>query len=292
MASKLKGKDPKEAEPSKPRILVFGKPGVGKTFVALDFPKVFFIDAEGGASRDHYTTKLKKSGGAYLGIEDGASDPDTILEQLEALRTEKHDYMTVVIDSASKPFDAIQAKEAERLGDKDAFGASKKPAVAWMRRVLLRANLLTNMNVVVIAHQKDEWSKQEKVGETFDLWGDKVGHELDLVLQVVKQGNSRYAIPTKSRLLGFPERERFPWSYEEFATRYGKDIIEKKIEPLPIATSEQVAEVNRLLEIIKIPEAEIEKWMSKAQVESFAEMTSEMIGKCISYLQSKVTGAA
>ncbi len=34
----LKGTDPKSAKPSKPKILIYGKPGVGKTWAALDFP--------------------------------------------------------------------------------------------------------------------------------------------------------------------------------------------------------------------------------------------------------------
>lgn len=293
-ASKLKGKDPKEAEPSKPKILIYGKPGVGKTFTSLDFPCSYLMDTEGGANRQHYTDKLKTSNGSYFGIDEGASDPVTILEQLDALRTEVHPYQTVILDSASKPFDTIAAKESERLekeGKSDDFGKNKKPAVAWMRRVLLRAARLTNMNVIITAHQKDEWKDEKKVGEVFDLWGDKVGHELDLILQITKQGKSRYAMPIKSRLLGFPEGERFPWSYEEFATRYGKDIIEKVLPPTVIATPEQVAQVVALLDVIKIPENEIEKWFAKAKVESWAEMDSATIEKCIGFLKSKVTSA-
>jgi hypothetical protein len=48
MASRLKAIVPKAAVPSKPQMLVYGKPGVGKTWVALDFPGVFYIDTERG----------------------------------------------------------------------------------------------------------------------------------------------------------------------------------------------------------------------------------------------------
>src|SRR5664280_1663930 len=72
--TKLKAKDPKTTEPSKPKILIFGKPGVGKTWFSLDFPSVYYIDTEGGADLAHYTAKLIKSGGVYMGPEDGSLD--------------------------------------------------------------------------------------------------------------------------------------------------------------------------------------------------------------------------
>jgi hypothetical protein len=65
--SKLKAVAPKAAEPSKPKMLIFGKPGVGKTWTSLDFPNVYYVDTEGGADLAHYTDKLEKSGGVYFG---------------------------------------------------------------------------------------------------------------------------------------------------------------------------------------------------------------------------------
>jgi len=93
--SKLKAVKPKTAEPSKPKILVFGKAGVGKTFTSLDFPKCYYIDAENGASRSHYTDKLDKAGGVYLGVEQGSQDFSEVIEQVKALATEKHEYKTL-----------------------------------------------------------------------------------------------------------------------------------------------------------------------------------------------------
>ncbi len=126
--SKLGAVDPKAAEPSRPKITVFGKPKVGKTWGALDFPSVYYIDTEAGADLAHYTDKLKKSGGMYFGREQGSQDFATVIEQVKALATEKHPYKTLVIDSLSKIYNMEINKEAERLGDKDGFGASKKPS--------------------------------------------------------------------------------------------------------------------------------------------------------------------
>lgn len=84
--TKLKAKDPKAAEPRKPQLVIFGPAGVGKTWFALSFPSVYYIDTEGGASRSHYMDRLKASGGMYLGPEDGANDFELIISQVKALR--------------------------------------------------------------------------------------------------------------------------------------------------------------------------------------------------------------
>jgi hypothetical protein len=224
--SKLRGKDPKTAEPSKPKVLIFGKPGVGKTWTAIDFPAVYYIDSEGGADLEHYTDKLVKAGGVYMGPADGANDFAVLIDQVKALATEKHTYRTLVIDSISKVFNTAVAIEADRLGDKNAFGADKKPAIAAMRQLVAWLQRL-DMNVVLIAHEKVEWGQNNngervEVGQTFDCW-DKLEYELHLALRILKQGKSRKAFVRKSRLTGFPEGEMFAWEYDTFADRYGRE---------------------------------------------------------------------
>ena len=60
--SALKAKAPEEVKPTKPKMLISGESGVGKTMFALDFPKPYLFDTEGGATREQYQDKLKKSG--------------------------------------------------------------------------------------------------------------------------------------------------------------------------------------------------------------------------------------
>jgi hypothetical protein len=288
--SKLKAVTPKAAEPSKPKILIFGKPGVGKTWGALDFPSVFYIDTEGGADLGHYTDKLERAGGVYLGPTQGSLSFDTVLDQVRALATEKHPYRTLVIDSISKLFNSEIADEAERLGDKDVFGASKKSAISYMRRLVSWLQRL-DMNVVLIAHEKAEWGmvkgQRSEIGATFDAW-DRLGYELHLILNIVKSGTARGAKIGKSRLLGFPEGSAFPWSYAEFAQRYGRDVIEKETVPIVLATAAQIAEVKRLLEVVKLPEGTVEKWWKKAEVDDWSEMQAGDVTKCIASLKGKL----
>ena len=101
------------------------------------------------------------------------------------------------------------------------------------------------MNVILIGHEKAEWGVDNKgqraeVGKTFDAF-EKVGYALDLCLNIVNPGqNIRIARIVKSRFDNFPMGESFPWSFDEFAERYGRDIIAKDAAFIELATPEQV----------------------------------------------------
>lgn len=291
--SRLKAVDPKAAEPSKPKILVSGKPGVGKTWAALDFPKVFYVDTEGGANLSHYTDKLSKSGGAYFGPEQGALSFEDIIEQIKALATEDHQYKTLVIDSISKIFYEEISREQERLGSSDQYGASKKPAVGFMRR-LVSWIMRLDMNVILIAHSKAEWGLDAKgsrseIGTTFDAW-DKLEYELHLWLEISKAGPNRRAKVRKSRLENFPDGDVFSWSYAEFAQLYGVDVIEKKGEAIRLSTSEQLSKIRELLELWKAPDGQQEKWFKSANVTSYEDMNTDVIASLIKHIETKIKG--
>jgi KaiC/GvpD/RAD55 family RecA-like ATPase len=292
--SKLRAVTPKAAEPSKPKMLLYGRPGVGKTWASLDWPSVFYIDTEGGANLGHYTDKLEKAGGVYLGPAQGSLSFDTVLEQVKALATEEHGYRTLVIDSISKLFNSEIADEADRLGDKDVFGASKKPAIAYMRQLVNWLQRI-DMNVILIAHEKSEWGmvkgQRSEIGSTFDAW-DRLGYELHLILHITKAGTKRAATVTKSRLLGFAEGSSFGWTYNDVAERYGRSVIEANSTRIVLASLEQVAEIKRLLEIVKLPEGATDKWLKKAEADDWGEMNAEQIGACIAALRKKLRETA
>ena len=284
--SKLKAVKPKTTEPAKPKILVFGKAGVGKTWTSLDFPNCYYIDTEGGATRQQYTDKLEKASGVYFGVEQGSQDFNEVIEQVKALATEKHEYKTLIIDSITKLFNIEIANEMERLGDKDAFGASKKPAVAKTRKLLNWLDRL-DMNVIIIAHEKPLWADQKQIGVTYDAW-EKLEYELDLVFNIVKQGESRKARIQKSRLLGFIDATTFDWSFDEFAKRYGKEVIEKTSVAIELATEEQLASIKNLLENWKAPEGWEDKTFKACKVDSYADMSVSQADSVIKFINSKL----
>jgi hypothetical protein len=297
MTSKLKAKPPESVPPGKTKGCIFGPPGSGKTWFTLSFPTPYYIDTEGGADLRHYQERLKAAGGVYMGPAEGALDFPTVIAEMQTLATETHPYKTLIFDSITKLYQTAIALEAERLGDKDVFGASKKPAIAYMRRLVNWAMRL-DMNVWFVAHEVAEWGvvngQRTEVGKIADIW-DKLMYEFDLGLRIQKAGVSRYATVKKTRLLGFPDGEQFPLEqdgadvgYAEFAKRYGKDFIEAPSQTIVLATAEQVAEIVRLVGIVKTSEAEIEKILTKAGADSWAELNEAQATATIQWLNSKI----
>lgn len=291
--SKLLAVSPEHIEPRKPKVLIYGPAGVGKTWTALDFPNVYYFDTEGGADLSQYREKLKAAGGMYFGPDQGSLDFDAVIGQVEALATEDHPYKTMVFDSITKLFNAAITDEQIRMenaGKKDEFGASKKGPVRQMARLIRWINR-ADMNAIVIAHQKPLWGmnngQREEIGQTFDAW-EKLEYELHLVMRIAKIGTGetakRYAHIGKSRLVGFAEGSKIDWSYPQFAERYGKDVIEKDGTRLVLATAEQVADIERLVKAVKLPEGWLDKWFAKEGVDSYAEMDTARIAKGIDYL--------
>lgn len=293
-ASKLKAHSPDLIKPRKPKMLIFGASGVGKTMWALSFPDVYFIDVEGGATQPEYRTKLRESGGAYLGPDDGAASFDEVMGQVKALATERHDRKTLVIDSMTKLFANEIAREAERLQDankKNEFGADKKPAVGYMRQLVAWLTRI-DMNVVLVCGEVAEWGvdsrgERGQIGATFDCW-PRLEYELDLAIQVTKEGPSRYGRVRKSRIAAFQQGGRFPWTYDDFATLYGKDVIENGVEPVILATPEQLSEIKHLLEVVKLEEGTVDKWLAAADVSGWDEMPYDRIEKAITHLKGRI----
>lgn len=296
--SKLKGREPETVKMGKAKGLIFGASGVGKTWFSLGFPTPYYIDTEGGADGKQYQDLLKGAGGRYMGPEDGALDFATLVEQMQALATEKHSYKTLVIDSITKVYQTAISNEAERLGEKDAFGASKKPAIAWMRR-LANWTMKLDMNIWFIAHEVPEWGvnpktqQREEVGKLPDVW-DKLVYELDLGLRVLRRGKTypATAIVMKTRLQGFPDGESFPLEYSQFADRYGKDYIESDMKTIVLAKDDQIAEIVRMAEVLKISSEEQEKLLTKAGASEWKELNEDQATKTLDWLNKKITGKA
>jgi len=290
--SQLIGIPPGDVEPMRPKILIYGGPGVGKTWVTLDFPSLYYIDTEGGAVRKEYQEKLRAGGGIYVGPKQGSLDFDVIINQVKALAHEQHGFRTIAFDSSSKLWNSALVDEQERLGSKDAFGAYKKVPTRKHSVLMSWVNRL-DMNVIFTAHQKELWGmndqkQREAIGFTYD-GQDKLEYELDLVLRIGKVGLSRYAYVGKSRLPSFREGDVFDWSYREFAARYGQDVIEKDAAPLVLATKDQIDELQRLLAVVKMPDDWEGKVFKAAGVEGWVDMDTDKVENCLNMLKKRIT---
>jgi hypothetical protein len=282
--SQLKAVKPKQAELGKPKILIFGKPGVGKTWGCLEFPAAYYIDTESAANLPHYLDRLHESGGSYLGREQGSQVFQEVINQIKALATEQHGYKTLIIDSLSKLFNVVIAKEAERLGDKDVFGASKKLAINYVRQLINWIDRL-DMNVIIICQEKSEWSNDKQVGVTFDAW-EKLEYELHLCLHIVRAGSSLpMAFIRKSRLKEFKQSENFSWSYNEFSKRYGEALITSDVKAFELITTEQLDELYTLIDVLNIDAERVGKWLDYDKAESLKELSGEYATKLIAKIK-------
>ena len=297
MATKLKAVPPDLKNPGHIKCMLFGRSGAGKTWLALNFPNAFYIDSEGGAKLSHYQAKLMASNGVYFGPQNGSNDLDNINEQIAALATETHPYKTLIIDSITKPWLTAITNEQERLGDKDAFGASKKPAVAKIRRLINWIGRL-DMNVFLIAHEVSEWGmvggERKEIGKAPDAY-DKIIYELDLTLQIrAHSATRRDAVVFKSRLTGFPQNDIIVLQdgedrgYEAIAERYGKDFIEAKSSPIKIATPEQVERIKTLFQAMNLTDEQIAKGLAKNNAETIEELSETDAKTIIEGIQKKL----
>lgn len=282
----LKAKQPEAVQISKPKFLISGESGVGKTFFALDFPRPYLIDVEAGATRPQYQEKLKKVGGVYFGKEEGSQDFTSIIEEVKQLVTEKHDFKTLIIDSFSYLY-MIEAAIAEQDVGSD-FGRDKKAAQKPTKQLIKWLEKL-DMTVILVCHSKGKWARKGKEiyqdGTTFDGW-DKMEYLLDLWIEILKGGKT--FMIRKSRIESLPQNSSMPLSYKNFADVYGKDIMEAEVKPADLATKAQVAEVVSLSEMFNVEESQVTAWFKKADVDSWDEMTKTQIQVFIDAIRKKM----
>jgi hypothetical protein len=267
------------------KALFYGSAGVGKTTAAIQFPSPYLIDTEKGAENDQYTNLLRKSGGVVF----QTSDFDELMKEVKSLLTEKHEYKTLIIDPLTTLYNDLLDKSALKNGTD--FGRHYSEANKRIKH-LLNLLLRLDMNVIITSHAKNEYGQNMAVlGQTFDCY-KKLDYLFDLVFEIQKRGKERVGLIKKSRIHTFPDCDQFPFSYDEIATRYGRDILERDSIAEQLASVEQVKELERLIELIKIPVEVTQKWLDKASSEKFEEMPQEAIQKCIDSLKTKIQGEA
>lgn len=278
----LRAKKP-EAVEKRLKALFYGAAGVGKTTAAIQFPRPYLIDTEKGAENDQYTKLLNKAGGVIF----QTTDFDEVVKEVKSLLTEQHEYKTLIIDPLTTLYNDLLDKSALKNGTE--FGrhyADANKKVNHLINLLLRLD----MNVIITSHAKAVYGDNMAVlGQTFDCY-KKLDYLFDLVFEIQKRGKHRVALIKKSRIETFADGDTFDFSYIEAAKRYGKNILERDAIAQELATDEQVKEILRLIDLIKVPEEIFRKWLDKSGSEKWEEMPKDAIEKCIDHLTSKIKG--
>lgn len=280
--SKLRGKKP-EVSQGRLKLFVYGPAKIGKTTMAIQFPKPYIIDTEASTDKKKYVDLINKSGGFVFNTQDF----DELVVEVKTLLTEKHEYKTLVIDSLTILYNDLLDKSALKNGTE--FGRHYGDANKKMKH-LLNLLLRLDMNVIITSHAKNEYgSKLEVLGQTFDCY-KKLDYLFDLILEVQKRGRDRVALVKGTRLEEFGELDVFPCDYSEFAARYSKEALERESIAQVLATLDQITEIKRLIELLKITEDDWQKWLDKANSATWEEMPTATIQKCIDFLKGKLQG--
>lgn len=270
-----------EAVEKRLKALFYGSSGVGKTTAAISFPGPYLIDTEKGSENDQYVKLLKKTGGVIF----RTTDFDELVVEVKALLTEKHEYRTLIIDPLTIVYEDLLNKSAAKNGTE--FGRHYSDANKKIKH-LLSLLLRLDMNVIITSHAKNEYGQNMAVlGQTFDCY-KKLDYLFDLVFEVQKRGKDRVGLIKKSRIEAFPDGEQFPFSYDEIANRYGREVLERSAVAEVLASKEQVDHLKHLIEIFKEPEEVTQKWLDKAEAVSFDEMNATQIEKCIKFMENKI----
>lgn len=278
----LKFKKP-EIKQQRLKAMFYGEMGTGKSTCACQFPATAYIDTEDTTSKKKYADMIVNNGGAVL----ATGDFDEILQQVKELMSTKHEFKTLVIDSLTIPYENLQADCEKTTGSE--FG---RHVTAANKKMKLLINLLLRMdaNVIVTCQAKKEYgSNMSVIGQTYSCY-NRLGYMFDLVFETQNRGDKFVAITKKSRIDEFPMNETFTFSYGEVIKRYGAECIDKNLVPQELASQKEVEEVQRLIDLFKIPEETWSKWLEKHNAESFEELSKEVIQKIIEHLKSKFQG--
>lgn len=157
-----------------PRIVLYGVHGIGKSTFAAAAPKPIFICTEEGANEID-VPKFPV-----------VSTRGEVMEILRALYKEKHDYQTIVLDSADWLEDFIFAELLKEFTDKElAYGRESLYAEGKLNDVLGAFNMLRtkrNMATVVIAHSEIR-RFDSPLTEPFDRYQPKLSARVSALLQ-------------------------------------------------------------------------------------------------------------
>jgi hypothetical protein len=291
----LRAKAPQAIE-KRLKIFIYGPAKVGKTTLATQFPKPYFIDCEKGAENDEYVRLMKDSDAGYLFL----NDYDDLYKELTSLLVESHTYRTLVIDPLTVIYNDLLDKSAQTLKrqtrDGDAtgmeFGRHKIEPDRKIKRLLNLINRL-DMNVIITSHSKTKWTKIGKElvedGITFDCYS-KMDFAVDLGLEARKATTGERTAVVKYTRLGkeFPEDAVIPFTYAAMAERYGRDILERDARPTLLATPQQVEEFKRITALVSYDADLIEKGLAKAQANILEEMPRDTMTKWIAAIKEQI----
>jgi hypothetical protein len=163
-------------------IWIYGHPGIGKTTFAAQFEKPIFLATEDG----HKSHSIYK-----VDVKDWA----TFAKVIKALKEEKHDFKTVVIDTIDNLYSFCSHAVCEKLGiqhESDlGFGKGWKLVRGQFMKALIATSFLP-MGMVVIGHteQTEVETRTRKITKTVPSLPEKVWTEVAKMMDIIMLAES------------------------------------------------------------------------------------------------------
>ncbi len=217
----------------KAKILLWGSYGTGKTWQALHFPAPVMIDMERGSEQYASDFQFKVF---------HATDPDKVMQGVAWLRKNKHEQKTLILDSMTEFWSALQKKWTDIFlvkqsgkGNKGEFYELQPRDWGTIKaefKDFLRKMLDLDMNIICTCRQKDlyeEGAFLKKIGETQDS-DRSLPYLFDTVVRLEKTAEGGHiATVEKDRTNLLPKR--FTANYVIFAYAFELEDFEKIVIP-------------------------------------------------------------
>ena len=151
---------------------------------------------------ENYDKQINAVGGAVY----QTTDIRELVAEVKSLLTERHDFLTLVIDPITPVYQDLLDRCEEKVGSD--FGRHYKAANKEMSSRKSATNPATN--VVITSHAKDIYGpNMQKLGATFDSW-KRLDYIFDLVIELRKDAKKvRTGTVHKTRIETFPDGETF-----------------------------------------------------------------------------------
>ena len=277
------------------KLFLWGAPGVGKTWLSLQFPKPVLIDLEGGADLYGETFDFDVL---------RASTADEAAEAVQWLLMHAHPYRTLVIDPITVYWDALQKKWSDIFLRRNKGSKGHKfefydlQPRDWMTikaefKDFIRTLIALDMNVIVTARQKVRYADggfMKAAGETFD--GEKsLPYLFDTIVRLYRDEKGRFhgeCLKDRSNTLPLGE---FAVSYAHFEELFGKKGLARTARPTTFATDEQQRQIREHIAHFGMSPEQVTRRLAAYDADSLDELTEEnarvIIGKFESAITSK-----
>lgn len=291
----LRAKKP-EYQPNRFKALIYGSTGSGKSHFCCSFPNAYYIDTEGVLKYPHYVKMLQDNNSDAVEI----MDLEEIIKEVKELMSAKHNYKSLILDSASMPCNWLSTLEIERLVNESKnkgkpiegteFGANKAKAARLLNHLIMLL-IRIDMNVIITSHEKTKFVDDKEAGKTPDI-NEKMAYALGTAIHFrPTTKNSRVAYFDKSRYPELPNKEciQFDDGFKVLKEKFGDDMFYREVVPEKFATKEQLDTLNHLIKVLNVPEESYQKWLTTCKCASFDEMTETQIDTYINACNKKLT---